>query len=375
MRRNHRNTEAAAHTTVCAKCGRRVLKIYTVTDSETAVCLDCFRKYYYRCSKCGKIKRSDLYDKGDYHIRLDNDYLIYYDIQTRKNRFICRSCQKKDEPINHSEYTPDLNFYNNGIDMRYFGTELEVDIDEEKNNICELFENNKGHAYNVLSIANSNQKKQRIYIKSDGSLENGFEIVSHPMSLSYHMNNMPWQEIMSYLVSEGYLSGDTSTCGLHIHVNRTSMGSTVLEEGEAIARLLYFTSKFQNELTVFSRRTTDKLNRWAKFFSLRDSPQSFLRVAKCGDTEKYSAVNLENKDTIEFRFYRGTLNYNTFIAALQLTDELCEIAVRKSDDEIMNISWNGFINNINHEKKSELIMYLKKRGLYRENNPQIKEVF
>ena len=37
---------------------------------------------------------------------------------------------------------------------------------------------------------------------------------------------------------------------------------------------------------------------------------------------RYVAVNLENYNTIEFRIFRGTLNYKTFIATLQLIDEI-----------------------------------------------------
>lgn len=37
--------------------------------------------------------------------------------------------------------------------------------------------------------------EERIYIKSDGSLNDGMEIVTHLMSLEYHKNEMSWQDI------------------------------------------------------------------------------------------------------------------------------------------------------------------------------------
>ena len=42
-----------------------------------------------------------------------------------------------------------------------------------------------------------------MYIKGDGSLDDGMELVSHPMSLDYH-KNYQWEEIMEKAISLGY---------------------------------------------------------------------------------------------------------------------------------------------------------------------------
>ena len=52
--------------------------------------------------------------------------------------------------------------------------------------------------------------EENIYIKSDGSLEDGFEIVSHPMTLEYHTEEMNWKEVLREAVSMGYRSHQTS---------------------------------------------------------------------------------------------------------------------------------------------------------------------
>ena len=49
---------------------------------------------------------------------------------------------------------------------------------------------------------------------------------------------------------------------------------------------------------------------------------------------RYTCVNLTNRDTIEFRMFRGTLKYNTLIATLQLVDRICDVAIYLSDDEL-----------------------------------------
>ena len=83
--------------------------------------------------------------------------------------------------------------------------------------------------------------------------------------------------------------------------------------------------------------------------------------AKSGSLGRYCAVNLCNYKTIEFRIFRGTLKYNTLIAALQFVDEICSAAFSMSENELDKQSWTDFVKGIKH---SELIQYLKERQLY-----------
>ena len=78
---------------------------------------------------------------------------------------------------------------------------------------------------------------------------------------------------------------------------------------------------------------------------------------------RYVAVNLENGSTIEFRLFRGTLCYKTFIATLQLVDEICYWAINLTDKEMEELSWSEFVSKI-LPKKVELIEYLKSKRLY-----------
>ena len=66
---------------------------------------------------------------------------------------------------------------------------------------------------------------------------------------------------------------------------------------------------------------------------------------------------------VEFRLFRGTLRYKTFIAALQLVDEICRSAVNMSDKEMEELSWSDFVRYI-PPAKPELIGYLKAKQLY-----------
>ncbi len=158
----------------------------------------------------------------------------------------------------------------------------------------------------------------------------------------------------------GYRSHQTSTCGLHIHVNRDSLGLNRDEQEEVISRILYFVEHHWNEILKFSRRSEYAMNRWAARYGYENSPKAIMDKAK-KNYGRYVAVNLCNYHTIEFRLFRGTLKYNTLIATLELVNKICELAVLMDDDEISKISWSEFVAGI---KEPELIQYLKERSLY-----------
>ena len=44
------------------------------------------------------------------------------------------------------------------------------------------------------------------YCKHDGSLDEGFEIVTHPMTLDFHLHRMPWERIVEEAKRLGYTS-------------------------------------------------------------------------------------------------------------------------------------------------------------------------
>jgi len=138
------------------------------------------------------------------------------------------------------------------------------------------------------------------------------------------------------------------------------MNETLQEEN--IARVLYFFEKNWEELLRFSRRNRSQLERWAARYGYKDQPKEILDHAKKGSyAQCYTCVNLQNTNTIEFRIFRGTLKYNTFIAILQLVNKVCEVAMRLSDEEMRRLTWLKFVMMC---QEPELIQYLKERRLY-----------
>ena len=242
---------------------------------------------------------------------------------------------------------PDLVFHGKGL--RHFGVELEID-----NGGTDRY-----NAEKVLNIANADA--ENLYIKTDGSLDDGLELVTHPMTLEYHLNAMPWAEILHKAQSMDYLSHAAGTCGLHVHISRLAFGCTYEQQEAAIARLLYFVEKFWAELLRFSRRTQGQMNRRAARYGIRLTPSEQMNHAKNSCAGRYTAVNLTSADTVEIRMFRGTLKLNTLKATLEMVNHLVEMAVSMSDSEVQDMSWFDFLDEI---KEPELIQYLKERRLY-----------
>ncbi|WP_312635403.1 hypothetical protein [Oscillibacter sp.] len=93
-----------------------------------------------------------------------------------------------------------------------------------------------------------NREAEHIYIKHDGSLNKGMEIVTHPMTLDYHKARMLWAAAMEMALAKGYYSHRAETCGLHVYVSRISFGKTEDAQEAVIARILFFVENHWNEL-------------------------------------------------------------------------------------------------------------------------------
>ena len=322
-------------TVTCDNCGERIWRDDAEGDSNVTLCSHCYEYNYTTCEDCGRLIHNEdaYYEDGE-------DYPY------------CRECFEKlnDNAIKNYSYKPEPIFYGSG--NLFYGVELEIDKGGEDNSNAQI----------LLDAANS--ISERIYCKHDGSISNGFEIVSHPMSLDYHINNMNWLDVFEKAVQMNYRSHNTSTCGLHIHCSRSAFGKEHEQVDQTIGRIVFFVEKHWNELVKFSRRTSENLNRWAaKYATISNTTEETYKKAKDKRMGRYVAVNLENYDTIEFRLFRGTLNYKTFIATLQLVDEICYQAIHLSDKEMEDMSWSDFVSRI-LPKKAELIEYLKFKRLY-----------
>ena len=193
-----------------------------------------------------------------------------------------------------------------------------------------------------------NALTDRIYCKKDGSLDTGFEMVSHPGTLQHHMYELPWNGVCNKAKKAGFTSHDAGTCGLHIHVGREQLGTTDEERDRTIRKCIVIMNRYWTEIIKYTRRSRMTINRWAQCNPVDGyTPTTEITDAWAerripthrNNGNRYMAINCENRGTIEFRIFRGTLKRDTLIAAIQLVSNICEYAMTHTWDEIQMSTW------------------------------------
>lgn len=315
--------------TSCACCGEVVHNDNARETVDGDVCDRCYWDNYRECCECGDV------------IHVDSGYYDEYD-----DCWYCADCEPKMRAIREYGYKPEPVF--NGNSDMYIGVELEID--------------GAGHSHeNAQRLIDINSL---VYCKTDGSLNDGFEIVSHPCDLDYHINDMRWDELLTECKNMGYTSHDAETCGLHIHVSRKALGDDDVRQEKTISNILYFVENNWDKMLKFSRRTQTQLNRWADRYGLEpDETPTDLYCKARKQYKRYTAVNLLNHNTIEFRLFRGTLNYTTFVATLQLVHHICEMCKMLELEDITDVNWGDFVASVEDRQYSELLEYLQIRGI------------
>lgn len=375
----------------CEYCGCVVPRTEAIYANATirwldtvCACQDCADRHLHRCRDCEEWFTDDgIWDyylgydsepvchhceeNGDYVRCADCDVVMdrddaYYD-EDRDAYF----CETHYHPRSHHMHDYGHDQFNQERDPEmflsmddepetrlYFGVELEVDDGESANDLTnDLYDLSEG--------------EELFRCKHDGSLGcEGVEIVTRPMTFDYAMNAFPWDELSGICVRNGYRSHDAGTCGLHIHVSRKALGESEYQQDLTTAKLMILLDRFWPMVVRFSRRRGDQLQSWSRKSELfgeidieKDTPEEI--VEKCKDKDnRYQAININPKNTIEFRVFRGSLNVNTIRATIQFVNVAVNYALRATLREVVKVDWMTFVRS-DYEELNE---YLKLRKLW-----------
>ena len=272
----------------CHSCDNVYVNSLGCTLGHYTYCEECFADVGTSCSSCGEnISNDNVYHDDD-----GDDY--------------CHECydERNNEAIIHSyAYKPSPVFYGKTETGLYFGFELEVE----------------NHLSRCQNKDAAEQAPDFCYCKRDGSLHNGFEIVSHPVTFQWlKENSKAISSYLKYLSENGFRSFKTSTCGMHVHVSKRPIGSLVLYK---ILRLFYDAPDF---ILKVSQREEPQFRQWC---GLSDGESLVLKAKdKKQNVARYAAINLSNSNTIEFRIFRGTLSFNSFMKNMDFVDAVIQYA-------------------------------------------------
>ena len=325
----------------CKGCGERHFKQYL----KNGLCGGCIESFG-NCPTC----------KATYDKRKTRTFDIGG--KTFCNQCVDRYLHAKGIEYKSYSYKPTPIFFGDRetSQNRYYGLEVEMDNSNRRNEFM------------------AKAATDEIYFKSDGSLSNGVEVVTHPATLNYHTTDFPWDNILRSAKSCGFKShqgssgNDHPTCGLHIHTSKKAFGTTLQEYDMRTAKLLILFDKFWKQLVVFSRRDRSSLESWAKRYATfditKDRLEEIIVKAKGEGSRqgKYLAVNMRPSSTIEFRLFRGSLNKETILASIQLIELMIDITL-ESTEYVQSLTWERFCE-IGCEKYPEFKGYITRlRGM------------
>lgn len=325
--------------TRCDECDRYYSDVYMHNGSNRCICSECWDTgEWCWCDDCG-----DIISYDDAFITDDGTY--------------CPYCATDHQAQNIEEYHHDnqqnkLTFHSmpdEETDL-YMGVELEVEADNYSVDLDRV-------AGEVKEIC------EDLIVKGDGSLDNGFEMVSQPCTLNYHLSRMPWKGITQTCIDNGMLSDMASNCGLHVHVSRQGLGNTEEQQDLTIAKLLVLFDRFEAQIEQFARRKSD---RWAAFYKTegkdieKDMYYTLMNKAGGYDMARYHAINLVNIHTIEFRVFKGSLNIETIKATIQFVHTIVNFAIKADLLTVQNCEWSDIFKGVEYD---ELKAYLNRRHL------------
>lgn len=273
---------------------------FYISDMQQSWCEGCADGHAYWCDDCDEYN-ADGCDRCSDNMSSDGSRLIH-----------------------DYSYRPDAIFHSTNKDERlFFGMEIEVEARDNLRDSAEY-----AHQLESMDLA---------YLKHDGSLSNGFEIVTHPMSHDYFKNEAQdfFAVIEGLRTQQGIRvkSWDTRTCGLHIHISRTGFNG-----GAHMHRFLNLVYTNPDFYSTLAGRTSDQ---WAKFTDIikreykRDANGDRIFSQDTGyeietkrtfkhkldmdrNSDRYSAVNTLNRETLEMRIFRGSVNGDTIKSQLDL---------------------------------------------------------
>ncbi len=376
----------------CDVCGRFEVPNDVAEINGRKVCTPCMKRNYRRCADCGRWFRRDSGFIHDYLIDettdpdnskknwkyICNDCRTNYtqcrecgaltkNPQDYRGNKVCGACYGNVLKGYHYDGNPTYGMPMLGKETRngdiLMGIELEADRGGRSNKNARIIANIMGRDY--------------ITICTDGSIHNGFELISCPANYKYHLTTLHWKEAMEKLKELGYVSHDGGSCGLHIHLDREYFGSMKKDEYEG--KFFVILRNNREWIKSFSRRFSYgycKINGYEHSYDASDDtigkfpyPPSINWINKKKQYERHMAVNFQNEATVEIRIFRGTLNYETFVATLQMVKMWAYFVKGLSMDGCINLSLRDFVARATSLGYTEFINYIRSRHIIDDPTP------
>lgn len=356
---------------VCEHCGCEIDpdgNEFYETHSGGIICTHCLEYHYFRCDDCGEIyPYDDCVTVGDRHVcpscrdenyvrcrdcdewvSLDDAYSVGW------GEYICSgcyenyyfTCERCDNVVSDDNGTwiGDCHYCDDcasvirresGI-MDYHGFDdgyHEVKCDGEKVGKYEPFigvelECDRGE-FDQSDYKDWIDDNFLVHFEHDGSLsDDGVEMITQPCTLRFHQEKMQWNELCKCLISQGFKSHDTRCCGLHVHMSRDKIPVTSVVKMDIWLNRWRLWKDVARRDSIYNGEYDEnkKADIGHALFNTRCTNDLTRSLYGSGFNERYQPLNTNNRDTIEIRIFRGTLNDETVLGTLEMCHALARFA-------------------------------------------------
>jgi hypothetical protein len=226
------------------------------------------------CTTCGRESVSDLTIDGVCHRCLDHSFKVHNYSTRVESMLKFKATKVRPNTI-------------------YLGCELEYETINRNKAQLAVGKLMHGHAL----------------MKSDGSIRNGFEIVTCPATLDIHL-----QVFKSFFDNLPPDLKVEKNVGMHVHISRKPLSQLTL------GKLTEFLNRLDNK--KFIAHIAGRIdNNYARMDGSRTITYP-IRNRHGGD--RYNALNLNNNNTVEVRLFATPSNYKEFAMRLQFVQALVD---------------------------------------------------
>lgn len=327
---------------------------YNTIDDRYVWCGDCTERHAYFCDSCNEHNSNGnvyINDRSERWCDSCADNAYFCDDCDEYNADGCDRCRDDDgnRIIHDYSYRPDAIFHGAKDEKLFFGLEIEVEA-------------RKGTLTETAKYASALESLDLAYLKHDGSLSYGFEIVTHPMSHSFFKSTEEsgalWQTLEGLRNEHRVRAWDAKNCGLHIHISRAGFSG-----GAHMHRFLQLVYSNQGFYESLAGRSSEQ---WAKFDDvyqmqyarddngyMRENPKRQLTfrhklVDRGNHSDRYSAVNTLNRETLEMRIFRSSVKGATVKAQIDLAHASVEYTRVMSVKEVIGgaLGFSEFVSYV-----------------------------
>ena len=364
---------------MCDDCGEWCLKDELTDTGYQMICEECLENNYFVCELCGEYVNNEEMTIINNNRHNDTMHVCEYCKDTNSDIFYCEyhgqmEYDEHNYPISVENYGEICqNGYEDSGEFAYCDNcEHVYHIDDMRCTDCYIFCTDcyEEQGFDIISDYHNsdftfmtlNDKEeqigigfeletefdidymdyakeihedcQNIHLEHDCSLNNGFEIITNPMTYNYFNEQFTTEIDKIVDICENGYNYQHNSAGFHVHTTKIDNWQT--------AKLMFLVEYFKEELTIMAKRDERQLKRWAPFYTNGiekaefdiEMFDKFYEMVENDNESRYQALNITNYHTNEFRIFKGGMDALEIKARV----ELCHNFAQYSMNMPINIS-------------------------------------